>query len=212
MSKQLLFGFVLLALCLMDRSDAARSRDMNKTLAKNSKRLYDWVNSTNVTHTTTIYLFDVRDNITDPNHQFPEFDDYNPQDPDPVTVAQVGPFKFRQERQIKVVGFEDFVESPTDQDLLVVSIRKFYHYVDEGANLDQNITVLNTPLQLSSQSHRIFILHQKVLNWRFPFSLAHIPCDKQVPGYQASALQSVEQHGEQANSQPAAIVCESNGS
>ena len=131
--NSLIFGFVLLVICSMDSTEAARPKNLDKTLAKNSKRLHDWVHSTNVSHSTSFFLF----NVT--KHANSE---------EPVTLDEVGPFKFRQEREITVIGYEDPVDSPTDQDLLVFSMRKFYHYVDEGADLDQKITVLNTPLQV----------------------------------------------------------------
>lgn len=67
----------------MDNSSAAKSRDMDKTLAKNSKRLHDWVNSTNVSHFTSFFLFNVTGN-TEPDTE------------KPVILAEVGPFKFRQ--------------------------------------------------------------------------------------------------------------------
>ena len=134
----------------MASSKKSKSNELDKTLAKDSKRLHDWVNSTNVSHTTSVYLFDVRDEITEPGYEFTgHWDDVNDaEDPKPITVAQVGPFKFRQEREIEVIGYDrdSFSE---DHDLLVVSIRKFYHYIDEGADLDQKISVLNTPLQVS---------------------------------------------------------------
>lgn len=98
----------------------------DSTLANNSKRLHDWVHSVNVSHSMSFYLF----NVTNEELKKP-------------TLAQVGPFKFSEKREINVIGHEDH------ERLLVFSMRKFYHYIDEGADLDQSITVLNIPLMVS---------------------------------------------------------------
>ena len=128
MNKQLIFGFVLLAFC----SVGSLATDWNKTLAAHSKRLNEWVNSVNVSHSTAFYLFNVTPNATDPAGI-------------PLTFAQVGPFRFKQEREINTIGYVDHQRN------LVFSMRKYYHYIDEGADLNQKITLLNIPLMVSHE-------------------------------------------------------------
>lgn len=154
MNIKLVFGFVLLVICLVDRSMAGKPKNLDRTLFKNTKRLKEWVDSTNVSHSANFYLFNVTKvgNITAGEEEV-----------EAPTLAEVGPFKFREDREITVVGYEDpqyTKETPIDptngnydmghEDHLIVSIRKFYHYIGEDADLDQKITVLNTPLQVSS--------------------------------------------------------------
>ena len=155
MNKNLVFGFVLLAICLLvDNSMAGKPKNLDRTLFKNTKRLKEWVNSTNVSHSANFYLFNVTKvgNLNAPEDE----------DVEGPTLSEVGPFQFREDRQITVIGYEnptDGEEIPIDPgngnydmgypDRVIVSIRKFYHYIGEEADLDKKITVLNTPLQVS---------------------------------------------------------------
>lgn len=125
---QLVFGFALLAFCSVSRSAAARPGDMDKTLASRATKLSEWVNSMNVLHSTSFYLF----NLTE--HGALE---------KTMTLAQVGPFRFEQDREIVPIGYENFDR------ILTFSMRKLYNYIDEGADLSQKITMLNVPLQVS---------------------------------------------------------------
>lgn len=131
-----------------------KPKDLDRTLFKNTKRLQEWVDSTNVSHSANFYLFNVV--------KVGNLDADEEEDVEAPTLAEVGPFRFREDRQITVIGYENPGNggyTPIDPDngnyddgnpdRLVISIRKFFHYVGDEAELDQKITVLNTPLQVS---------------------------------------------------------------
>ena len=124
MNRKLVLGLALLAFCSVVSSIAAESADFDKTLAKGTTKLSEWVNSTNVLRSTSFYLF----NVTEHGKKF--------------TLAEVGPFRFEEDREIIPIGYEDH------ERILTFSMRKRYQYIDEGADLNQVITTLNTPLMV----------------------------------------------------------------
>lgn len=102
------------------------SRD--QLLVKGSKRLQDWLSSSNLEHTTTIHLF----NVTNTKQLYGQ------------SVQLVGPFKFRQDRTYTVEKFTD------DERYVVVKQSKKYHLTDKSSHeLEKPITILNAPLIVS---------------------------------------------------------------
>ena len=113
-------------------SQGAQNRD--ELLVKGSKKLENWLHSSNLDHSTTIHLF----NVTNTERLYGD------------SVQLVGPFKFRQERTYTVDHFTD------DEQFVVVKQSKKYQLIDNTNRLlERPITILNAPLIVSAS--RCFI-------------------------------------------------------
>lgn len=142
MWNPLIFGFVLLGLCISTQCKrfgvppSFGSNQNDQLLVPGSKRTSDFVNATGLTSFAYFYLF----SVINPEEFLESQSRIKP------ILKEVGPFRFKEQTRVHSIYWNESAET---KDEVRVFLQKLYFYDGNRELLNEKITTLNAPLAVS---------------------------------------------------------------